>query len=101
MADLENDLRELRAVAAAVEALGRDPAAFNEAYEAFQRRDAARFDAVLDRGGLAHECRRPSFLFCEKRCIGVCRRLCPDAAPPATAGEIREFVAAFSQALRN
>ena len=101
MAKQHDDVTELRAIAAAAEALSKDARAFEELFEAFRARDAARFEAVLDRVGLAHECHRICFLFCEKRCIGVCARLCPDRHATVDAKEIREFVQALSKALTN
>ena len=51
-------MEELRAAIAAAEALAKEPEAFDEAFRAFLIPDATRFQAVLDRGGLGHECHR-------------------------------------------
>ncbi len=94
-------LEELQAMAAAAEKLARHPEAFNEAYEAFLAHDTARFQAILDDARLGDDCRRICFLFCQKRCVGVCSRLCREPGRPVDADEIREFVEAFSKVARS
>ena len=93
---------ELQAAAAAAEALAKEQEAFNEAFEAFRAVDAARFQSILDRLGLGHECERICFVFCEKRCVGVCHRLCPERPTrPVDAAEVRDFVQAFAPVARS
>lgn len=92
---------ELRAIAAAAEVLAKEADAFAEAFEASQTGDAGRFQAVLDRVGIGHECDRICFLFCQKRCIGRCIRLCPDPLTrPVDAAEVRDFIQAFAPITR-
>ncbi|MBI3998608.1 MAG: hypothetical protein HY355_06205 [Armatimonadetes bacterium] len=96
--DFGNDpLDELRAMAAAAEALAAEPKAFHEAFEAFRARDAARFQDILDRLHLGRECERICFLFCQKHCVGLCVRLCPDRPRPVDTAEVLEFVHAFAR----
>ncbi len=88
----ENDeIGELRATSAAAAELARDEEAFKTAYEAFLASDAAAFQAVLDKHGLADRCRLICRFFCRKHCPTVCRRFCPDRPAPVDANEIREF----------
>lgn len=93
-------LLELRAVALAGEALARDPKLFAEAFEASAAGSAERFQAALDRAGLADQCARVCYLFCEKRCVGLCRRLCVAPVPDATADEVRAFAVALGAVAR-
>ena len=98
----DEPLEELQAMAAAAERLARRPEAFNEAFEAFTAHDAGRFQAILDEAGVGEDCRRICFLFCRKRCIGVCARLCREPSDRRVdADEIREFVEAFSKVARS
>jgi hypothetical protein len=90
-------LQELRDLLAAAAALAKDSEAFDEAYAAFAANDATRFQAALDAAELGNECARICFLFCEKRCVGRCARLCPERPQrPVTATEVREFVDALA-----
>jgi len=98
----QDPLEELQAMAAAAEKLARDRGAFEEAYKAFLAGDSARFQAILDEAEVGEECHRICFLFCQKRCVGVCFRLCREGAGrQVDAKEIREFVDAFSKVARN
>ncbi|SRR6266508_205227 len=90
-------LQELREMAAAAAELAKEPEVFDEAYAAFAAGDATRFQAALDAAAVGHQCHRICFLFCEKRCIGRCIRLCRERPQrPVTAAEVREFVEAFA-----
>jgi len=90
-------LQELRDLVTAAEELAKDPNTFDAAFEAFAVGDATRFQAALDAASLGHECERICFLFCEKRCVGRCLRLCPERPQrQVTAAEVREFVEAFA-----
>jgi len=95
---LEADpLQELRELAAAAAALAKNEEAFDAAFAGFAAGDATRFQAALDAAGLGHECHRICALFCEKRCVGRCLRLCPERPDrPVTAAEVREFVEAIA-----
>jgi hypothetical protein len=95
-------LEELQAMAAAAEKLARQREAFDEAFKAFLAHDTARFQAILDEAGVGEECHRICFLFCQKRCVGVCHRLCREREERAVdADEVREFVDAFSKVARS
>jgi hypothetical protein len=97
----EDPLAELRKTAAAAERLAKDEDAFTEAFEAFRAGDASRFQAVLDQLELGHECHRICFLFCEKRCIARCYRLCPERPERAIdVAEVRDFVNALAPIAR-
>ena len=97
----EDSLRELQETLAAAEELAKEEDAFNHAFEAFQAGDASRFQAVLDHLGRGHDCHRICFLFCVKRCIGRCHRLCPERPErPVDAAEVREFVQALAPIAR-
>jgi hypothetical protein len=94
-------LQELRDAAAAAAALAKEPEAFDEAFTAFLEGDASRFQAILDRLELGEHCHRICFLFCEKRCVGRCLRLCPERPRrPVEAAEVREFVLALEPIAR-
>src|SRR6266496_1880011 len=93
-------LQELRDIAAAGAQLAKDPELFDEAYAAFTEADATRFQAALDRAAVGDQCHRICLLFCEKRCVGRCLRLCRERPErPVTAEEVREFVAAAEPVL--
>lgn len=92
-----DELQETRETAAAAAELARDPAAFREAYEAFRESDAARFQAALDRLQLGDRCRVICRFFCQKHCVALCRRFCPEEQGPLDADEVREFALAFAK----
>ncbi len=93
-------LQELRDTVAAAANLAKDPKLFDEAHAAFLAGDATRFQAALDAAAVGDQCHRICFLFCEKRCIGRCIKLCPERPQrPVTAAEVREFVAALEPIL--
>lgn len=93
---------ELQAAVEAAEALAKEEQAFGEAYEAFHLGDAARFQSILDHIGRGHDCERICYVFCEKRCVGHCHRLCPERPTrPVDVAEIRAFVQAFAPVARS
>jgi hypothetical protein len=92
-----DDLSEAREAAEAAAELARDEQLFDEAFAAFEESNADRFQAALDRAGLASRCRLICIFFCRKRCIGACRRLCPGDPPQVTAVEVREFAVALAR----
>jgi hypothetical protein len=92
---LEDPLGEFRELAAAAEKLAGDAKAFDEAFKAFEANDAGRFQDALDHVGIADRCELVCVLFCEKRCIGRCYRLCPEPPRPVDVAEIREFAQAI------
>ncbi|MDH4176636.1 MAG: hypothetical protein OEV72_03580 [Thermoleophilia bacterium] len=95
-------LDELRDVAAAAEKLAADEEAFVEAFDAFTAADAARFQAALDRVGLAERCELVCVYFCTKRCVGTCARLCPERATrPVDAKEVLEFTHAIARVAKD
>src|SRR5881398_2689183 len=95
-------LEELQEPVAAAQKLGRNREAFDEAFAAFLANDAARFQAVLDEAGVGQDCHRICFLFCRKRCVGVCSRLCREREErQVDANEIREFTEAFAKVARS
>ena len=98
MATLSGDepIDELRSIAEAAEQLAKDPAAFAEAFKAYEAEDGAAFEAALDRVGLAERCEVICGYFCEKRCGGVCLSFCPE--PPKEPVGVEEMIA-FAHAL--
>lgn len=98
----QDPLDELREAAAAAEKLAGDEEAFVEAFDAFAAVDAARFQAVLERSGLAERCELLCFFFCEKRCVGTCARLCPERPTrPVDAKEVLEFTHAIARVAKD
>ncbi len=75
---------EIQQTGEAIEKLSSDPKAFSSAYEAFIAGDAAKFGAALGSVGIDQDCKWVCRFFCRKRCIGVCRKFCPQ--PPT--GEV-------------
>ena len=97
-ADSVNPASELRELAAAAEALAKNPAAFKEAYAAYMAQDTERFQAALDRAGLGTRCERICYFFCHKQCVAVCERFCIDIrAEPANVEEWIQFAHALAQ----
>ena len=93
---------ELQAIARAAATLAKNKEAFTEALDAFRARDASRFQAVLDRVGLVDDCPRICFFFCEKVCIGICRRFCPEPQKETVdAAEMRAFAEALNKLLED
>jgi hypothetical protein len=74
----------------AIEKLSSDPKAFSSAYEAFIAGDADKFAAALGKVGIQQDCRWVCRFFCRKRCIGVCRKFCPQ--PPTTEVDVNEML---------
>ncbi len=104
MADESHDLRhyEIEQTAAAIETLAGNPKAFSQAYEAFLAGDAAKFGAALGQVGISDGCHWVCRFFCQKRCVGVCRKFCPNPAKgEVTAEEILGFAKAVGPLLRD
>lgn len=98
----QSDIQELRQSAEAIEKLAANPAAFNEAHSAFVVGDAAKFEAALNRAGIATFCHIVCEFFCEKHCVWLCRKFCPH--PPqgeVNAAEILAFAKAVAPLLRD
>src|SRR6266852_234395 len=90
------DMQEIRQAAEAVEKLAGNSAAFNEAHAAFMASDAARFEAALNQAGIPEFCHLVCKFFCEKHCLGLCRKFCPR---PHTGEVDREEIFAFAKAV--
>ncbi len=89
---------ELRQSLQAADRLAKDPEAFAAAYEAFLAVDAGKFQAILDGLGLGERCHRICWIFCTKRCTGICFRLCPDnPGIEVDAAEVAAFVQAMAR----
>ena len=85
-------LDELREIAAAAEKLAEDEASFIEAFDAHAAADAGRFQAALERVGIADRCDLICVYFCVKRCGATCVKLCPERPTRAVdAKEVLEF----------
>ncbi len=93
---------EIQQTGEAIEKLSSDPKAFSSAYEAFIAGDAAKFGAALGSVGIEQDCKWVCRFFCRKRCIGVCRKFCPQ--PPTgevDANEILGFAKTVGPLLRD
>jgi len=93
---------DIQLTGAAIEKLASDPKAFSSAYEAFIAGDPDKFAAALSKVGIHQDCRWVCHFFCRKRCIGVCRKFCPQ--PPTQevdANEILGFAKAVGPLLRD
>ena len=92
----------LREMVAAAEKLAADPESFVEAYDAHAVGDSGRFQAALERVGIADRCELICVYFCEKRCVGSCLRLCPERPTRAVdAKEVLEFTHAIARVAKD
>src|SRR5258708_1579186 len=73
----ENSVQELQKTSEVVEKLAANADAFEEAYEAFKAGDALKFEAALNKAGIAEYCHTICTFFCRKHCVGLCRKFCP------------------------
>lgn len=104
MADQDPDSQyyEIQETAAAIEKLAANPKAFSQAYEAFVAGDADKFAAALSQVGISDLCHWVCRFFCQKRCVGVCRKFCPSVAKgEVNAEEILAFAKAVGPLLRD
>ena len=103
MADESHDLThyKIEQTAVAIEKLAANPKAFSDAYAAFLAADATKFGAALGVVGITDDCHWVCRFFCQKRCAGVCRKFCPNAAGEVTAEEILGFSKAVGPLLRD
>jgi hypothetical protein len=93
---------EIQQTAAAIEKLAANPKAFAAAYEAFVAGDATKFGAALNQVGIEDQCHWVCRFFCRKRCVGVCRKFCPNPAKgDVTPEEILNFAKAAAPLLRD
>ncbi len=92
------DIKELSEIAQAALKLAQNPKAFSAAWEAFQAKDASRFQAALDLADLADRCREICFFFCRKYCVEICRRFCVEwPFEPLSVEEMIEFARVFAR----
>ena len=78
MNDSQNtNVQELQKTSEVIEKLAANPDAFKEAYEAFIANDSARFEAAINKAGIADECHIVCTFFCRKHCVGLCKKFCP------------------------
>ena len=95
-------LDELREIAAAAEKLAGDEKTFVEAFDAHAAADAGRFQAALERAGIADRCDLICVYFCVKRCGATCVKLCPERPTRAVdAKEVLEFTHAIARVAKN
>lgn len=98
----ENDLKEFLGAAEAAEALAKNAKLFQEAVEAHRARDAGRFQAALDQAGLSEHCHHICRFICDKHCVSLCLRFCPDKpAHPVDIKEMRAFAQALAKLVRD
>ena len=95
-------LDELREIAAAAEKLAEDEPSFIEAFDAHAAADAGRFQAALERVGIADRCDLICVYFCVKRCGATCVKLCPERPTRAVdAKEVLEFTHAIARVAKD
>lgn len=93
---------DLQQAAEAIEKLAANQEAFREAYAAFIANDSARFEAALNQVGVVEHCRVVCCFFCKKRCIGLCRKFCPNLGPAeVNVDEILAFAKAVGPLLKD
>jgi hypothetical protein len=96
------NFEEIQQTAAAFEKLAADPAAFNAAHAAFTEGSAEKFEAALNKAGVADLCHLVCTLFCTKQCSGRCRKFCPQpSAEEVNAAEVLAFTKAVMPLLRD
>lgn len=97
----EPNVQELLQAAEAVEKLAAKPEIFKEAYEAFLKDDAERFEAALNKAAVAEHCRLLCHFFCRKHCGWICRRFCPNPnREEVNAEEVLAFARAITPLLK-
>jgi hypothetical protein len=96
MANEDEIIQDFQHMTEALEKLAANPEAFNDAYNAFTATDATKFNAALDRVGIAEHCRLICRFFCRKRCGGRCFKFCPK--PNREEVNVKEILA-FTQAV--
>ena len=95
---IDDDIKELGEIAQAALKLAQNPKAFSAAWEAFQAKDASRFQAALDQAGLVDRCQEICFFFCRKYCVEICRRFCAEwQFEPLSVDEMVEFARVLNQ----
>ena len=102
MENKDLNFEELRQSAEAFEKLAANTEAFNEAHAAFLENNADKFEAALNKAGIAEQCHLICWLFCKKLCGAICRKFCPQ--PPTgevNAAEVLAFVKAITPLLRD
>jgi hypothetical protein len=72
------NIQEIRQTAETIDKLAGNEQAFGEAYAAFIAEDAAKFEAALIKVGIAERCHIVCRFFCQKHCVGLCRKFCPN-----------------------
>lgn len=69
---MENEdeiIQGIQQMTESLEKLANNPEAFNSAHSAFIEKDATKFNAALDKAGIAEHCHIVCRYFCRKRCI--------------------------------
>ena len=96
------DIQELQQAAEAIEKLAANPNAFNEAHAALMAGDAVRFEAALNKVGIAKDCHVVCQFFCTKHCVGLCRKFCPrQPQGEVNVAEILAFTKAVAPVFRD
>jgi len=96
MEDHKTNVQELQHTSAVIEKLAANPKVFTEAYEAFRSGDSAAFEAALNKGGIADECHIACTFFCQKSCVGLCKKFC---TRPSDAEVNAEEMLAYARAV--
>jgi hypothetical protein len=99
---IDPNIQELQQAAEAFEKLAANADAFNAAHAAFIENSAEKFEAALNKAGVADFCHLVCYLFCRKQCIGRCRKFCPrSTAGEVNAAEVLAFTKAVMPLLRD
>ena len=79
--------------------LAADPDTFLRAFDAFQAKDAERFQSELARAAIVEHCHRICQWFCSKHCVHVCRKLAGpiEATPQLDPKEVLAFTLAVGE----
>ena len=95
-------IQELQQAAEAFQKLAANADAFNAAHAAFIENNAEKFEAALNKAGVAEFCHLVCYLFCRKQCIGRCRKFCPrSTTEEVNAAEVLAFTKAVMPLLRD
>lgn len=96
------DFEELQQTAATFEQLAAKPEIFNEAHAAFLADSPERFEAAINKAGIADRCHLVCHLFCQKHCGAFCRKFCPERTTvEVNAAEVLDFTKAIIPLLKD
>ena len=99
----DDRFEDIRLSVEAAAKLAADPDTFLRTFEAFQARNAERFQSELAKAGILDHCHRVCQWFCSKHCVHVCRKLAGpiENAPQLDPKEVLEFTLAVRSLAEN